>query len=311
MNTNLMYNLCLLLINPPSINKMIVNPSEFNYRIALGSLIAVVIALAGFGFSNYNSLKSDADFIKQEKKLLQQELSSFISRYDALGAENDSILLQYDFVRKRAESVLDSLDVIKADLELLSNVQQELNYLKRESRKWRVDSLNDRIRNLEKEKVEISNVLDEQNTLSESLRSENRFLTELLESGNKIYANSFEVKALMDNGNGGKEQTFIAKKTDQFEVCFVIGKNPVVSPGTKKIYIQIVGPDNNVINDLGAVEFGNLSLIYSAGLSVDYFNENTEVCAAIPGSEEFETGTYFVSVFENERRLGGTQIELN
>ena len=232
---------------------MIVNPSEFNYRLTLGSLLVAIIALAAFGFSNYSALKSDADFIKQEKKLLQQELSAFISSYDALELESDSIRIQYETVRARAQSALDSLKDIKADVALLSHVQSELLYLRRQSKSWRIDSLNELIQNLEKERAEISDKLNEETKLSRQLRSENRFLNNLLESGTKIYANSFNAKVLRENGNGQMVETTRANKADQFEVCFVLGENPLVSPGNKQLYIQIVGPDNNVINDMGAI----------------------------------------------------------
>ena len=290
---------------------MIVNPSAFNFRLALGTLIIAIIAIAAFGFSNYSSLKSDSDFIKQEKKLLRQELSAFIARYDALGTENDSIQLQFEAAKKRANSALDSLNEIKADLALLSHVQAELMFLRKQSKSWRVDSLNSLIEDLEKERAEINTELTRQTELSEKLRTENRYLSNLLESGTKIYANSFQVKALKQNGNGQWLETDRANKAERFEICFVIGENPLVSAGNKQLFVQIVGPDNNVINDMGATEFGELSLIYSSKLSVDYQNENLEVCSLIPGSEEIEKGLYFVSVFENERRLGSTQIELN
>ncbi len=290
---------------------MIVNPSEFNYRLALGSLIIAIIALAAFGFANYRDIKSDTDFIKQEKKLLRQELSAFISQYDALELENDSIRLQYDTVLDRAQSALDSLNHIKADVALLSHVQSELLFLKRQSKTLGIDSLNLLIADLENKRSEISNELTRQTKLSQQLRSENRFLNKLLESGTKIYANSFHAKVFRENSNGQLVLTDRANKADQIEVCFVLGENPLVNPGNKQLFIQIVGPDNNVINDMGAIEFGDLSLIYSAKISVNYANKNTEVCTAIPGSDEFEKGLYFVSVFENERRLGGTQLELN
>ena len=290
---------------------MIVNPSVFNFRLALGTLIIAIIALAAFGFSNYSSLKSDSDFIKQEKKLLQQELSAFITRYDELGSENDSLQLEFEAVKLRAKSALDSLNDIKADLALLSHVQAELMFLRKQSKNWRFDSLNNLIQDLEKERAQINTELSKQTKLSEKLRSENRFLSNLLESGTKIYANSFEAKVLKHDSNGQWVETDRAKKAEQFEVCFVIGENPLVNAGGKQLYVQIVGPDNNVINDKGAVEFGELSLIYSAKLSVQYQNENMEICTAIPGADEFDKGLYFVSVFENERRLGGTQIELN
>ncbi len=289
---------------------MIVNPQEFNYRFILGSVIVAFMVVAAFGIVNYNDLKSDTDFLRQEKKLLRQELSSFIDSYDELGTENDSMKMLYDQALLRARHALDSLNVLKTDVALLSHVQSELMELKKQSKTWKVDSLNLLIRDLKTDKEQMSRALIEQTIESDQLRVQNKYLSEMIKAGNRIYANSFRAAAQRLESDAQLTVTQRANKADQIEVCFVLGKNPLAESGKKELYLQIVGPDNNVINDKGAVNFGELSLIFSSRMEVEYDRTDLEICEIIPNSEAFKKGSYYISVFEKERRLGGTRLEL-
>lgn len=65
------------------------------------------------------------------------------------------------------------------------------------------------------------------------------------------------------------------------------------------------------MSDQGSIEFDDSLLIYSSKTTVEYNNQVLEVCADIEKEEYFKEGLYYISVFEDERRLGGTKIELN
>ena len=58
---------------------MIVNPQLFNYRLIIGSLIVAVNRFRCLQFYNYQSITSHQQFLEQEKKLVESELSQMIS----------------------------------------------------------------------------------------------------------------------------------------------------------------------------------------------------------------------------------------
>lgn len=290
---------------------MIVNTKVFNYRFTLGTLIIAVIALASYGFSNYSALESDHDFLTHEKKLLQKELNEFIEIYDALDLEKNSLKSQFERTRERAQIAYDSLSILKANVSVLSRFRAELMFLRKQNKILQSDSLTEVIKNLEKENVRYATALELQEGFNVSLKEENSELSESIEEGSHLFANSFRVKVFRKKGSGDIVETNKASNAESFEVCFVIAENPLVSKGSKKLFIQILGPDNNVVNDKGAVSFGESSLIYSTLINVEYDNSAEEICTIIPNNESFETGIYYLSIFENERKLGHTQIELN
>lgn len=290
---------------------MIVNTRVFNYRFTIGTLIVAIIVLAVYGFSNYSVLESDRDYLVHEKKLLQKELNQFIDRYDELSSNNNSLKSQFENAKLRAQNAYDSLSILKVSVSTLSRYKAELMFLKKQNEILQSESLGDLVDDLVKENGQIVDALNQQKAFNEMLEKENRSLTEIVEEGSMLFANSFEAKVFREKNSGEKVLTDKANNAETFEVCFVIGENPLANEGTKKLYIQILGPDNNVVNDKGAVIFGESSLIYSSSISIEYNNLAEEICAIIPNNESFNKGVYYVSVFENERKLGNTQIELN
>ena len=290
---------------------MIVNTQVFNYRFTIGTLIVAIIVLAAYGFSSYTSLESDNDFLANEKKLLQLELNQFIERYDELSLEKQSLKSLFENTRNRAQQAYDSLSLMKANVAVLSKYRAELMFLKRQNRILQSDSLLKIIGDLEEENNKITEALEQQEAENATLEKENSTLSETIEVGSMIFANSFNATVYRKKNSGERVVTTKASNAHSVEVCFVLGENPLANKGQKKLYIQILGPDSNVVNDKGAVNFGESSLIFSESVIVQYNNNAEEICAVIPNNESFKKGVYYVSVFENERKLGNTQIELD
>lgn len=289
---------------------MIVNTKVFNYKFTIGTLVVAIIVLATYGFSKYSDVKSNKDYLTHEKKLLQKELNDFIDRYDDLDSKFITLESKFENTIRRAQLAYDSLSVLKADVAVLSRYRAELMFLKKQTKSLQPDSLNLVIGNLVEEKEEISMALEKERDVVNALEKVNRKLEDALEKGSMIYANSFDAKVYRQKGFGNKAETKKAGNADNVEVCFVIAENPIAAKGNKNLYIQILGPDNNVVNDKGVVNFGESSLIYSAKLNIEYDNKSEEICAIIQNNETFKKGVYYVSIFENERKLGNTQIEL-
>jgi len=289
---------------------MIVNPQVFNYRLTIGTLLAAIAFLVVYGFSNYDAVVTDNDFIKHEKRLLQSELGEIIKKYSELGSEKNSLKSQLVDEKTRIEIAQDSLSLLKADVELIPRFRDEIKFLTQQNKQLHPDSFREVINTLSTDKSEKEALLELQKNVIVTLEEEKQVLEETLEKGKLIYANSFEASAFRVKNSGEQMETTRAKNTAYVEVCFVIGENPLAENGEKELYIQILDPNNNVVADKGAVNFGESSLIYSTKIYVDYNNELEEICASIPNEESFKRGTYYISVFEKDRKLGHTQINL-
>lgn len=293
---------------------MIVNPQFFNYRIIIGSLIVGMTALGVFSYNSYESNKAHQRFLDQEKKLVESELSQMILRYDDLSVTNELISEQLDSAKTTAKSALEELRLMNSDFSVLSRFKSEVAVIKAKNTSLFkiVDSINLLNERLESEKHQAYTELNEQQKVNTSLIKINNSLNNKIEEGALLTANSFTAKAYKSGVNASS--TTKAAQTNRIDVCFTLAENTLTEKGMKDIYIQILNPLNNVIGKKGAVEFGQFLLFYSHKQRINYNNDVINVCSSVLAQENdkpFTEGTYYVSVFHKERKLGSTQIELN
>lgn len=293
---------------------MIVNPQFFNYRLIIGSLVVAIAVLTVFSFKSYESVKEHQQYIEQEKKLVEIELSQMINRYDEIESTNDYMVSKLEDAKIATKSALDSLRLLKGDLSVVSKFKSQLIVFKNKNKQLFevIDSLNDANSKLENEKLVAHHELEKQLADNSSLQKKNQSLNKTIEKAAVLTANSFKAKGYY-NKNGRLFETKKANNAETIEVCFTLAENALTEQGNKELFIQIVNPKNNVLSNKGFIEFGDSSLIYSTKTIVNYNNEVLDVCTYIvsdPSEKPLEKGTYYVSVFYKDRKLGTTQIEL-
>ena len=281
--------------------------------MTIGTLIIAFTALAAYSFTNYNTGKSNEDFLKQEKKLLESQISEIISSYDKLETLNETLVSKLDGATAKIEIVNDSLQQLKTQVSLIDNVRGELMNLKQQQHSLlkKGDYFVSANQELIKEKTFIANNLERQIQLNSILNTKNESLESAIGKSALIRINSFEAAAYIMKSSGKIIEVDKASDTKNIRVAFVIAENLLASKQEKELYIQVIGPDNNIVADKGAVTFEESSLIYSSKINVDYNNKILEVCANIKTEEPLKEGRYFINVFEKDRRLGGTEIILH
>lgn len=293
---------------------MIVNPQSFNYRLIIGSLIVAVAVLTVYSFTSYQSIVAHQQFIEQEKKLVESELSQMITRYDDVSISNDLISSQLEDAKKSTKLTLDSLRMLRSDLTVLSKFKDQLFSLKLKNKALfkTIDSLDEVNKGLEKEKLLAYYELRKQKRANTSLIKENEDLEKSIEKGALLTANSFHAKGF-EKFFGAKRSSNKAKRVQSIEVCFTLAENSLTEAGEKEVYIQILNPKNNVVADKGAIQFGDSSLIYSAKELINYNNEVLEVCMDVDADideQPLVSGTYYISIFHKDRKLGSTEVKL-
>ncbi|APY08173.1 hypothetical protein BWZ20_07605 [Winogradskyella sp. J14-2] len=293
---------------------MIVNPQLFNYRLIISSLLVVLTVLGVYSFANYKSIKSYEDFLKQEKVLIEKELSEILVSYDQLSQDYDLMSSQLQEAKLETKIALDSLRLLKSDLSIITKFKDQLLVLKTKSKILlaTVDSLNMANLRLEREKRYAMNTIKNNNLTINALEQANDSLNQTIDNAAILRANAVNVEAFKIN-NSKKKATLRAKRVNALEVCVALTENPLTEKGTKTIYIQIVSPNNNVIADKGEVFFSNTSLIYSKKEVINFDNKNLDICTTVATYKEdrpLKKGTYFINVFHENRKLGSTSIVL-
>ncbi|WP_347923728.1 hypothetical protein [Pontimicrobium sp. SW4] len=291
---------------------MIVNPQVFNYRFAIGTLMVAFVILASYSYTSYTAEQSKKDFLNQEKKLLENQISKVITSYDELGGINESLKSELDNSKNIIAQTQDSLKELQANMSLIYKYRDELLALKKQQSNLvkKGDSFLALNTELSKQNASISRLLDKQIDVISNLKEDKEKLDNNIKLGALVSANSFKATAFSIKNSGEVLETTKASKTKNINVAFVLAENPLATPQEKEFYIQIIGPDNNVVSDKGAIEFDTSSLIYSYKTNVLYNKTTLEVSANIETNKALESGRYIVNVFDNNRRLGTTEIIL-
>ncbi|TDU43185.1 hypothetical protein BXY82_0592 [Gelidibacter sediminis] len=293
---------------------MIVIPRFFNYKLIIGSLVVTVVALTIVGFTTYESEKAQQQFLKQEKKLIESELSQMLVKYDEISEDSDVLSQQLLVAKKNTTSALAKLRLLKSDFSVLTRFKSELSDIKmRNDFLFKtIDSLASENKSLKKDKLIALHALEEQQKTNNALTKINASLNKQIESGAIITANSFYAKAYKSDSHSS--ETTKAAQSNRIDVCFTLAENALAKQGNKEIYIQVLNPLNNVIADKGAIQFGESLLLYSNKQLIHYNNKVLDVCTSIVAEKNdkpFAKGTYYVSVFLKDRKLGETQLVLN
>jgi len=293
---------------------MIVNPQLFNYRLIISSLLVVLTVLGIYSFNKYKSIESYEEFLKQEKVLIETELSDMLTSYDELSQDYNLMASQLQEAKTETKDALDSLRLLDGDLSIITRFKEQLIVLKSKSKVLlsTIDSLNSANIKLQKEKRYALNTIKKNTSTIIDLEEVNDSLNKSIDNAaviiaSNINATSYKLKS------GKKRFTDRAKRANVIDVCITLNENHLASKGNKDIYIQIVSPQGNVVSDKGEVVFGNTSLNYSKRELVNYNNENLEICTAVVADKEdqpFLKGYYFVNVFHRNVKLGSTSIEL-
>lgn len=293
---------------------MIVNPQLFNYRLIIGSLLVVLTALGIYSFTNYKSIKSYEEFLKQEKFLIEQELTEMLESYDELSQDYNLMASQLQEAKLETKNALDSLRLLKSDLSIITKFKEQLIILKSKSKVLlnTIDSLNIANEQLQKENQDALYTIEKKSFTINDLTAKNNLLSKVID--NAAILKVSDVKAKSYKLRGPKKRfTTKARRANAIDVCVLLAENPLTENGQKDIFIQIVSPDGNIVSDKGEVLFGEFSLIYSKKEVITYNNENLEICTAIIADEDdkpFQKGDYLINVFHKNMKLGSTTVNL-
>lgn len=84
---------------------MLVNPQYFNYKLIIGSLLVVLVTVVTLSFFSVYSLKNSHEYLAQEKKLVEIELSEALLSLNKMKKDTNHMSEQLDMVQFRLDSI--------------------------------------------------------------------------------------------------------------------------------------------------------------------------------------------------------------
>lgn len=279
---------------------------------AIVRLLIILLALS-LGFNGILVLKRYEVFpakkilVERNKKLDEQIIHyrNEINKYWGISEKIDAVI--HD-ANKKIEAKEKQIIALYKDKKMKQNENKRLVS--------QVDSLQEEYLYV----IDSLLVIREQNTIYnnkiQSLEQVVSNLNQKLGVAERLVGDNMVVSPLKVNSSGKKQQTALAKKVAEIDVCFDIVENRVSQPGLKTLYVVIMSPEAKTLVDIHEEEpmFTNpefkTEAIFTKMEKVNYTNEKVEICANIKLESSIQSGLYVAEIFSEHSKLGMTTFSL-
>ncbi len=208
----------------------------------------------------------------------------------------------------RLRQELRGMDPVEAQKykDQIRELEERLEYYREQ-----VSMLETEKQSLESEKSQMQTTLNQTTNRFDELEQRNKELEEKVEKAAYLTIAGITAQGIRERRRGD-EPTDRARRTDKIQICFTVNENPVAEPGNRDFYVRIIDPNNRVLADSQANVFDHNGeeLVYSNRRSVNFRNEQQNVCVVWSQPERFESGYYNVNIYAEGREAGYKLFEL-
>jgi len=248
-----------------------------------------------------------------EKKYIQKQLDDIMEGYDALKVDNDTLNQKINTQKEKILQIKNKLaHNKKVSYYQIKQYQKELETMRKIMKSYivQIDSLNTMNQNLIADNKQVKTHYNTEKNKNQELSQKNNELTQKVDVAKEIRVFNMNILELNKKGKPNTK----AKKIKKIQVCFVLGENKVVTPGTKTIYLRIARPDGSIISssEYDLFDFEGNKIVYTDKRDIAYNNKDTNVCVywVNKSGEELIPGTYFVDIFEGGKNIGTKTFKL-
>lgn len=277
---------------------------------ALPAILGILfVAAAAFAISLYISGKKTEEALIAEKAEVIQELEGLKSDYDKSILETNALSEELLAARGEIANYIDSVKTLKADVATLSKFRRQVYQLRKERATLmaRLDSLTASNIALQSLNETTQKELERVAALNDSIVQQNIILEQENRIAAQLRLETLNVQAVKVKNNGNFRDVKRARRTDNFKVCFTVRDNAIAQAGDKNFFIEVLGPDGNLVGASESVSVNSRTLSVSKVTAFYYENDTLDVCDYVGSSNgEFAKGNYMVNVYDNDLELIGT-----
>lgn len=247
-----------------------------------------------------------------DKKEMENQYAEFASQYGELkrNVKDDSLINRLNQEQARAENLLKELKRTKADnsAEIL-RLKNELATVRAVLRDYirQVDSLQQVNQALVGERDMARADAERVRQENSNIQAENSHLNERVAIAAQLNATGISVTPLKKNGKNAKKSKDIAR----FAVSFTITRNVTATAGNRTVYVRLLKPGQQVVNQSGTFHYENRNIGYSAAKTIEYSGQEVHTSVYVPVSEFLSGGTYSAYVFADGQMIGSGRVTLN
>lgn len=283
------------------------------FKILIGVLSALLIALAVYTFTLYNDSKDTVSTLETEKQSIEAELEDLIANYDEIIQENELKDKDLLAARERIEVLLDSVKDAEANVDLIRRYKIEVGKLKTERKMLfaRADSLITANRRLAMQRDSTNTILNNTIKVVDSVNMQNEEMSQTLKEAAVVGVVDLRGEAVIVRSSGKVVDTRRSSRADKIRACFTLTPNTVAKVGDRTLFAQITNPRGKIVGKGETFNYDGGSLTYSQGSVVFYEKEELDVCILSDVNEaDLIEGNYSISIFDGPTRVATTTMEL-
>lgn len=286
-------------------------------------ILLALLALVVIGLSVWLiSVKREVITLKSEKEVqrweLQKQLDSIVDEHvkikQAYGELSDSLVGMDSVFQANAKEIKHLLNYkwdyykVRKKLTRLQVVAQ--GYVRE------MDSIVSVNQSLTQENFEIKEAIKKANRNYQNLEKEKGALEEKVDEASVLHAYNLVATPMHVKGSGKEVPTDKLKRVKRITVCFTVGKNTIVEPGKRTVYLRIARPDKEILmkgrGNKYTFEYLGKALQYSQNKDFDYQNESIDMCLRynIRNTQDLQPGVYHADLFVGNNNIGHTTFEL-
>ncbi len=275
---------------------------------AITTILAILLVLLiVMYFSQKSKMVEMETVLTEEKDSLANELKSMVYAYDTLKTNNDTLRAGLEKERGR---IVQLLSINASNAQLIKKYKSEISTMREIMKSYivQIDSLNTRNKILVAENTEIRQQMKQVRNANTELSKAKEALTDKVEIASVIQAKDVVAAPL----NKKRKETARISLLDKIRVCFTLRENPIAKAGEKEVFMRLIRPDSLVITTSpdNLFNYKRSKIIYSASRTVDYLNQDIEMCIYMDNTGDFIVGTYSVELYLEDNIIGRTTFLL-
>ena len=278
--------------------------------------LVIILIIGGLAFILYRNNINEKIRIQQEKELdnVYLELDSIsnllgdkILTISQLGGDIDSLIILKENLelekrefRSRAYAQINRLQgKVEGYRELLLAQDEEIERLRK---------VNEQLFEENKEqKIEINNL----NSTISNINKSNKKLEEQIEVASRLELLEIEIIGIFRNGSQKRNQ-FRNRSLEKLNINFTLGENDLAKIEVKDLYIILEKPSGEVIYDIsngsGSFTFEKREMFFTIKEEVLIDKSEKKLSVEYSINDEFNKGTYLVTLYTDEYKIGSGQF---
>jgi Tfp pilus assembly protein PilO len=287
--------------------------------IILLAILLLLVLLLGYMYISTATKVEDMTVEKEMMRTeLQNELNALLLEHNEVksnyGRLSDTLASRDSLIQANASEIKDLLNYkweyfqIKKKLDRLRDVAK--GYVIQMDSLYRVND------DLKQENQRIRESFKTEQVKNVALQEQRTELETIVQNASVLRAYNIKSTGIRQRGSNQKE-TDKASRTDRVQVCFTLGENMLVKPGTKTLYFRIARPDGVILvydsGDEYTFMVNNAKLQYSVKRDVKYEGKSMDLCVywdKKASDGDAMQGRYLISVYMDGQIVGESSFEL-